>query len=75
MSRALILAVLALTLAACRQPGQDDPDKPVEPQSTAGPTELRDALRQPIDQAKNAEADVQQAEQDRRAAIEAAEGG
>ncbi|HZH42584.1 MAG TPA: hypothetical protein VEY50_00640 [Lysobacter sp.] len=74
MTRALILALLALALAACRQPEPDPQDKPVEPQS-ARHTELSDAIQRPIDKAKSADAAVQEAAERRDEAIEAAEGG
>lgn len=67
-------AVLLAALAACSKPQPPEKERPVEPQA-AQHTQLRDAIRAPIDQAKHVEADVQKAADDQRAAIDAQTGG
>lgn len=69
----LSLALLASTaLCACGKPQPPEKEQPPEPQ--ARHTELRDAVRKPIDQAKQVEQQVQDAADSQRAAIEAAGG-
>ena len=65
----VLLALLALT--ACK-PTPPDPERPVEPQ--ARHTELREAIREPLDKARAVEGDLQEAADAQRAAIEAAGG-
>ncbi len=67
----LVIAVAALgALAGCTKPQPPDKERPVEPQAT----QLRDAIQQPIDQAKGSEDAVDQGAQRQRDAIEAAGG-
>ncbi|MEI2453396.1 hypothetical protein [Lysobacter firmicutimachus] len=66
-----MIAVAALgALAGCTKPQPPDKERPVEPQAT----QLRDAIQQPIDQAKSSEDAVDQGAQRQRDAIEAAGG-
>ncbi|WP_261370000.1 hypothetical protein ABU614_08345 [Lysobacter firmicutimachus] len=66
-----MIAVAALgALAGCTKPQPPDKERPVEPQAT----QLRDAIQQPIDQAKGSEDAVDQGAQRQRDAIEAAGG-
>ncbi|MBN6151270.1 hypothetical protein JR065_13050 [Xanthomonas sp. AmX2] len=66
----LVLSLsLPAALAACK-PTPEPPDKPVEPQATA----LRDAIAQPLDRAKQAQAGVERAAAQQDAAIDAATG-
>ena len=71
--RLTCLALLALGFAACK-PTPPPTDQPPEPKVAAAPeaTELRDAIQQPIDQAKAVEANVQQAADQQATAIDAA---
>lgn len=67
------LCACALALGACGKPQPPDRERPPEPQ--AGPkSELREAIREPIDRAKQADAAVQEAAEAQRAAIDAATG-
>lgn len=73
-----LAAVLLLTLAACStlacsKPQPPEKERPVEPQA-AQHTQLRDAMQAPIDQAKAVEADVQEAADAQREAIDVAGG-
>ena len=63
-------ALLLATLAACFKPQPPEKERPVEPQA-AQHTELRDAIKAPIDKAKSVEADMQEAADAQRAAIDA----
>ena len=63
-------ALLLATLAACSKPQPPEKERPVEPQA-AQHTELRDAIKAPIDKAKSVEADMQEAADAQRAAIDA----
>lgn len=71
----------ALALGACSKPKPPDPEKPPEPQATAATpapaqaTELREAIQQPIDQAKAASEATDAAAKRQREAIDAATGG
>jgi len=69
----IALMALALTgLAACK-PEPPPTDEPPEPKAVAAEnTELRDAIKQPIDQAKTVEGTVQEAAHKNDAAIDAA---
>jgi hypothetical protein len=69
----LLLCCALLALAACSKPQPPEKDRPVEPQAQAH-TEPRDAMQAPIDKARQAEADVEQAQDARDAALEAAGG-
>ena len=65
--------VLALTLAGCSKPRPPEKQRPPEPQA-AQHTQLRDAIKAPIDKARDVEAATQAAADAQRAAIEAAGG-
>lgn len=65
-------ALLLLVLAACSKPKPPEKEHPPVPQAGQH-TELRDAIRAPIDKARNVEADVQKAADAQRAAINAQE--
>ncbi|TKR30424.1 hypothetical protein FCE95_09875 [Luteimonas gilva] len=71
---ALLLAIAAC--AACRAPEPPPAEQKPEPQAQAqaAHTELRDAIKEPIDKAKAADKAVQDAAEKQRAQIEA-EGG
>ena len=66
-------ALLGLGMAACK-PTPPPTDEPPQPQAVAAPeaTELRDAIQQPIDQAKAVESNVQEAADQQAATIDAA---
>ncbi len=68
---AIVLALLAL--CACGKPKPPEKERPPEPQ--AAHAELRKVIRQPIERARQVEADVQEAADAQRAAIDAATGG
>lgn len=63
-------AVLLAALAACSKPQPPEKERPVDPQAAQN-TEMRDAIKAPIDKAKNVEADMQKAADEQRAAIDA----
>ena len=69
--RATCLTVLGLGLSACK-PEPPPTDEPPKPQATAEATELRDAIQQPINQAKAVESAVQEAADKQQAEIDAA---
>jgi hypothetical protein len=74
-----IAALLPLALAGCK-PEPPEKEQPPEPQAAAPQasdrhTELRDAIRKPIERAEQVEVDVEKAAEAQRAAIEAATGG
>lgn len=71
MFRIALLALSLAGLAACK-PTPPPTDEPPEPKATADATELRDAIKQPIDRAKAVDASVQEAADKQNAAIEAA---
>ena len=71
MLRVAGLVLLVTGLAACK-PEPPPTDKPPEPKATADATELRDAIKRPIDQAKAVEAATQEAAEKQRAEIDAA---
>ena len=64
--------LLACSMVACSKPQPPEKERPVEPQ--AQHAQLREAIQAPIDKAQAVEADVQQAADAQRAAIEAAGG-
>ena len=71
--RTLAMLSCALALAACR--AEPPPtERPPEPQAQAH-TELRDAIQAPQDKARAVEKTVQDAADQQRAQIDAAEGG
>ena len=73
---ALAALAAALVLAACNKPVPPDKQEPPEPQAQAPQaTELRDAIQAPIDKARAVDAQVQDAAQQQRDAIEAQTGG
>lgn len=64
----LVAAALALTVSAgCSQPKPPEKERPVDPQAT----QLRDSIQQPIQKAQAVEADVAEAADKQREAIEA----
>jgi len=66
-----LIAVVALgALCACSKPHPPEKERPVEPQAT----QLRDAIQQPLEQAKGSQDAVDQGAQRQRDAIEAAGG-
>ena len=71
-STALACALL-IALGACDKPQPPDKEQPPEPQAKR--SKLRDAVEQPIERARQADADVQKAAEAQRAAIDAATGG
>lgn len=72
MKPSLVVLVLSCAaLAACSKPQPPDKERPVDPQAT----QMRDAIRQPIEQAKQGTQNaVDQGAQQTRDAIEAAGG-
>jgi hypothetical protein len=83
--RRLTFAVVAVpfllcALAACSKPEPPSHDAPPDPQAAAPaavaqPGALQEAIRQPIDQAKDVRAQTEQAGQDQRKTIDDATGG
>ncbi|MEO8366128.1 MAG: hypothetical protein ABI538_07965 [Pseudoxanthomonas sp.] len=73
MLRVASLVLVAIAgLSACK-PETPPTDQPPEPKATAASaTELRDAIKRPIDQAKAVEAATQEAAEKQRADIDAA---
>lgn len=70
--RIALLALSLIGLTACK-PEAPPTDEPPTPQAVAADnTELRDAIKQPIDQAKAVEGVVQEAADKNSAAIDAA---
>ncbi|WP_046658182.1 hypothetical protein [Lysobacter capsici] len=63
-------AALLCTLGACSKPAPPEKERPVDPQAT----QMRDAIQQPIKQAKSVEGAVDQGAQQTRDAIDAAGG-
>jgi hypothetical protein len=71
MSRMLVAIVLSLcACCACTKPKPPPTDEPPAPQAAAQ-TQLRDAIREPIEQAKAVEQTVQEAADRQRAEIDA----
>lgn len=70
----LSACLVTLSMAGCGKPPPREPDKPPAPRS-ATHTQLRDAIEQPIDRARQVEGQVQDAAETQRAAIDAASGG
>lgn len=71
---------LACVLAACGKPQPPPTDDPPEPQAGSratarAHTELRDAIQRPIEKAEQVEADVLDAAERQKAAIDAQAGG
>lgn len=80
--RRLTFAVpfLLCALAGCSKPEVPSHDVPPDPQAAAPaaaaqPGALREAIQQPIDQAKDVRAQTEQAGDDQRKAIDDATGG
>ncbi len=73
MLRMALLALALAGLAACK-PQPPPTDEPPQPQAvaTAGATELRDAIKQPVDQAKAVEAASLEAADEQKAAVDEA---
>lgn len=76
----LAVACLLCALAGCSKPEMPSHDAPPDPQAAASasatqPGALREAIQQPIDQAKDVRAETEQAGQDQRKAIDDATGG
>jgi len=71
MLRTLLMGVMTMALlAGCSKPKPPEKERPVEPQAT----QLRDAINEPLDKAKNVDKQVQDAAEAQREAIEAAGG-
>lgn len=70
LPRYCLSSALALLLAACSPPPAPQPDKAPPPQAT----QLSQAIHRPLDQAKDAQQAVQQADADQAKQIEAATG-
>jgi len=71
MVRTLLMGmVMTALLAGCSKPKPPEKERPVEPQAT----QLRDAINEPLDKAKNVDKQVQDAAEAQRKAIEAAGG-
>lgn len=70
VSRVAGLVLLMSAVAACK-PEPPPLEQPPEPKAATA-TELRDAIKRPIDQAKAVEAATQEAAEKQRAAIDAA---
>ena len=74
-TRTTILGLAALLCCvACSKPEAPDSERPPEP-TAAQATEVRDAIRQPIDRAAAVEGQVQDAAAQQAAAIDAQTGG
>lgn len=71
-ARLFLLALSFAAMAGCSKPKPPPSDQPPEPQ--AQHTELRDAIKEPIDKAKAVEDTVQDAADQQKAQIEAAGG-
>ncbi len=78
----IVLLAACAAIAACSKPKAPDHDNPPEPQAAATvattappPTALREAMREPIDKAQSAQADIDAAAERQRASIDAATGG
>ncbi len=67
-------ALLLLLCVACSKPKPPEKEQPPEPQA-AQHDELRDAIQRPIDRAEAVEAEVLDAAEQQRAAIDSATGG
>jgi len=68
----LALSLIGLTACKPEAPPTDEPPEPKAIAATSDATELRDAIKQPIDQAKAVEGVVQEAADKNSAAIDAA---
>lgn len=68
----LVLSLIGLTACKPEAPPTDEPPEPKAITATSDATELRDAIKQPIDQAKAVEGVVQEAADKNDAAIDAA---
>lgn len=78
VARILALASVLLACLACSKPEPPDKERPVEPQAEAAvdaeATELRDAIREPIERAEAVEDAVLEAAEKQQDAIDAATG-
>lgn len=74
----LPLLTCLVGVAGCSKPKMPDHDNPPDPQTSAAgvaaPTQLRDAVQKPIDNAEAAQASVDAAAEAQRNAIDAATG-
>lgn len=70
-TRIACACAFGLILCACGKPQPPDRERPPEPQAQQE-SQLRKAIREPIDRAKQADAEVQKAADAQRAAIDAA---
>jgi len=71
MVRTLLMGMMMTALlAGCSKPKPPEKERPVEPQAT----QLRDAINEPLDKAKNVDKQVEDAAEAQRKAIEAAGG-
>lgn len=71
-ARFFLLALSLAALAGCSKPKPPPTEQPPEPQ--AQHTELRDAIKEPIDKAKAVEDTIQKAADQQKAQIDAAGG-
>lgn len=71
-ARVFLLALSLAAVAGCNRP--KPPPKEQQPEPQAQHTELRDAIKEPIDKAKAVEKSVQDAADQQRAQVEAAGG-
>ncbi len=73
-----VALVCCAGLVACSKPQVPEHDKRPEPQTSAAasapPTQLREAMRKPVDKAEAAQASVDAAAEEQRKAIDAATG-
>lgn len=72
---AAAVVVALLVCAGCSRPQPAETDPPPEPRTAQQATELRDAIQQPLDQAKAVKQATEGAGQAQRAAIDTAIGG
>lgn len=76
--RVIAIAGLVLACVACSRPEPPEKERPVEPQAEAvidaDATELRDAIREPIEKAEAMEGAVLEAAEKQQDAIDAATG-
>lgn len=72
---AVLACALPIALMACGKPPVPEKERPPEPQAASEHTDLRDAIQAPIERAQQVEADVLEAADAQRGAIDAAAGG
>lgn len=66
--------LLSLAVGGCGKPKPPDKEQPPEPQAAQQRSQLREAIQEPIDKARQVDAEVQKAADAQRAAIDAATG-